>query len=68
MNEICCKYCKEPILKHETIYTVKGGYVHDECMENYVEDIWFELNLVNRMQLLDIDTGLTTLSEEEGSI
>ena len=61
MLDYICKHCGEPILPKESIYRVEGGYVHVGCMEDYVEDMWYELNLENKMQLLDIDTGTETL-------
>ena len=60
-----CKYCGEEISSNETVYKVDGGYVHEGCIEDYVDDVWqFDLNLVNKMQLLDIDTGITTIGSE----
>ena len=53
MNKIC-KHCGYSIEDGERVYEVENGLVHEDCIEEYVDNAWDNLNLVNKLQLLGI--------------
>lgn len=55
-----CKHCGEDILSDEILYEIDGGFVHAECMEDYVDEKWDELNLINKLQLMMVSTSTTS--------
>ena len=66
MNNPICKHCREDVLPNELIYEIDNGFVHAECMEDYVDEKWDELNLINKLQLMTVSTCTTTHREIGG--
>ena len=68
MAKEICKYCGYEIETGELAYEVDGGYVHDDCADEYLDDIWDGLPTVNKLQLFNMSDRVykyNTLSEGE---
>lgn len=63
MMKLICKYCGEEIIEGERTYEVDDGLVHVECSDEYCDDVWGELNVINKLQLLSFSTCAMTNRE-----
>ena len=61
-----CKHCGYEIEVGELAYEVDGGYVHDDCADDYLDDLWDSLPTANKLQLFNMKDSVSkfaTLTE-----
>lgn len=47
--ERCCEYCGDEIYPGESAYNCDGGYVHPECILEYIEDSFTAQYIAEKM-------------------
>lgn len=67
MMKLICKHCGEEIIDGEKTYKVDDGLVHVECSDEYCDEVWDELNTINKLQLLSFSTCAMTNRERWGN-
>ena len=52
MRNMICIHCEEELQNNDYTYSTPEGLVCSQCIEEFLEDKWDELNITEKLQLM----------------